>query len=91
MPKKKKAAAMTEMDEDPLSDNSTALASIASMQEDHTAGISADFQSTFSALESRLEGMQTTLQYLSRFFVKYLCSSFQKVRFRASTFLFPLE
>lgn len=50
------------MDEDTsLSDNSTALASIASMLEDHRASISADFKSAFAAPESRLESMQITI------------------------------
>lgn len=50
------------MDEDTSpTDNSTALTSIASMLEDHRASISADFKSTFAALELRLERMQTMI------------------------------
>lgn len=54
--------ATTEMDEDTApTNNSTALAGIASMLEDHRASISADFKSTFAALESKLERLQTMM------------------------------
>ena len=41
--------------------NSTALASIANMLEDHRASIAADFKATFATLELRLDKMQTTI------------------------------
>lgn len=59
---KKKVTATTEMDEDTApTDNSTALASIASMLEDHRASISTDLKSTIAALELKLKRMQTTI------------------------------
>lgn len=53
---------MTETDTaSPPTDNGTVLASIAGMLDEHRANIAAHFKSTFAALESRLDRIQTTI------------------------------
>ncbi|KAG7455603.1 hypothetical protein JOB18_003129 [Solea senegalensis] len=61
MSKATKVSKKAEADASPAGD-STALASIATMLEDHRASIAVDFKSTFAALELRLDKMQTTIK-----------------------------
>ena len=60
MSKATKTSKKTEADASPTG-NSTALASIANMLEDHRASITADFKTTFAALKLRLDKMHITI------------------------------
>ena len=60
MSKVSKASKKTEASASPAGD-STVLASIADMLEDHRASIAADFKATFAILELRLDKMQTAI------------------------------